>query len=127
MTPSTAPVGERTGKCLKPLSSMSNNTSPARRSAGTVSAGAVIASDTGVSGERPTARTRERRSRSVRMPSDEPRSTTTAVAPRALISRAASRIEVSGGQITAGERSRAPTGWARWFLSTSVALPWRIP
>ena len=53
--------------------------------------------ETGASGSMPAATTRVRRSRSVMIPSvASPASTTTHVAPRSAITRAASRIEVSG-------------------------------
>ena len=82
---------------------MSSSTSPPRRSAGTVYAGALIAAETGAPVSTPAATTRERRSRSVMIPSvPSPRSTTTEVAPASAIRRAASRIDVSGEQITSG-------------------------
>src|SRR5271166_5343493 len=54
---------------------------------------------------------RERRSRSVRIPRESPRSTTAAVAPAAVIRAAASRIGVSGVHTTGAPRISARTGW----------------
>ncbi len=65
-----------------PWSSISSSASVPGRSAATVHAGALITSDSGVSGPAPAATTRVRMSRSVTMPSVSPRSTTTHVTPR---------------------------------------------
>ena len=74
-------------------------------------AGAVMAAATGSSGDMPSAITRVRRSRSVRIPSPiPPPSTTTHVAPAAVIRCAASRIVVSGAQTTSGRRTSACDG-----------------
>ena len=69
-----------------------------------------MTSETGRSRSVPAATTRERRSRSVMIPSVSPASTTTHVAPRSDITRAASRIEVSGEQSTSGRRISSVTG-----------------
>ena len=68
----------------------------ARSILGTVNAGAVITADTGESTDSPPATTLDRRSLSVTMPTESPRSTTRAVAPAAVIRFAASRIDVLG-------------------------------
>ena len=73
-----------------PWSSISSSASVAVRSADTVQAGAVITSDSGVSGPAPAATTRVRMSRSVTIPRPSPSSTTTQVAPASAMRRAAS-------------------------------------
>ena len=79
----------------------------------TTNASGVITALTGAStGTSPVA-TRERRSRSVTIPSAPSGSvTTTAVVPASPISRAASRIAVSGSQTTGARRTSVPTGRA---------------
>ena len=108
--PMTRPVGEVTGKCLTPRSSMSRSTSLPGRSPGTVNAGAVMTSDTGESLDKPPATTRERRSASVTIPSEPPRSTIRAVAPAAVMRWAASRRVVPGSQMTGELRTAPRTG-----------------
>ena len=65
---------------------------------------------TGTSRSVPAATTRVRRSRSVMIPSVSPASTTTHVAPMSDITRAASRIVVSGVHNTSGRRISSVTG-----------------
>ncbi len=79
------------------------------RSAATVQAGALITSDSGVSGLAPAATTRVLMSRSVTMPSRSPRSTTVQVTPASTMRRAASCTVVAGGQISGAARTSSRT------------------
>ena len=118
MIPTTRPSADTTGKCRMPRSSMSTRTSLPERSLGTVKAGAVMTADTGESPDMPPATTLDRRSLSVTMPTDSPRSTTRAVAPASVRSRAASRTGVAGVQTTGADRMEALTGWRSWSRAT---------
>ena len=111
-TPSSVPVGDRTGKWRTLRSSISSSTSPPSRSAPTVYAGALMAADTGASTDMPPATTRVRRSRSVRIPSPpSPSSMTIDVVPACVIRCAASRMESCGPQVSTGSRMSVATGW----------------
>ena len=109
-TPSSRLPAVSTGRCRIPWSSISSSASVAVRSAATVQAGAVITSDSGVSGPAPAATTRVRMSRSVTIPRPSFSSTTTQVAPASAIWRAASCTLVAGGQTSAGALISSPTG-----------------
>ena len=89
---------------------MSAMTSATMVSAGTVITGDVSTSLMIVSGLRPSASTRERRSRSVRMPIPFARSTNKEDTRSRVISSAASRMEETIGAITGGRRTSEPTG-----------------
>ena len=84
-------------------------------------AGAVITVLTGSSTDTPAATTRERRSRSVTIPSEPRSATTTEVAPASFISRAASRIVVSGSTTTGSARISESTGWCAGSRPLGVA------
>ncbi len=66
--------------------------------------------ETGSSGLRPAAITRDRRSRSVTMPNVSPCRTRTALAPSAVIRWAAARIGSLPGHSSGGRRISAATG-----------------
>ena len=107
-TPRTRPVAETTGRWRIPRSSMSSSASAPVRSADTVTAGAVMAAATGSSADMPSAITRVRRSRSVRIPSPSRRRRRRRTSPRPRSSAAPpSRIVVSGAQTTSGRRTSA--------------------
>ena len=69
-----------------------------------------MTAETGPSGLRSAATTRERKSRSVTMPSRSPARTSTALAPAAVIRWAAARIGSLAGHTTGGVRISAATG-----------------
>jgi hypothetical protein len=100
---------------------MSSSASAPVRPAATVTAGLVITAATGSSADRPAATTRERKSRSVRIPSSSPASTTTHVTPAAVMRCAASRIVASGAQTTSGRRTSFSTGWSAGSVAGSRA------
>jgi hypothetical protein len=108
-TPRTWPAADRTGTWWMLRSSMSSRTSPASRPAGTVYAGSVMTAETGVSGLRPAATTRERKSRSVTMPSRSAVRTSTALAPSAVIRCAAARIGSPAAHSSGGVRISVAT------------------
>src|SRR5215831_934778 len=82
-------------------------------------AGAVMIAARGASGLAPAATTRERRSRSVTMPSIWPACTRTALAPSAVIRFAASRIGSLAGHNNGGARISVAT--RHWTGSTGGA------
>ena len=113
-TSSSTPIRRRpassTGRWRTPWSSISSRASVPVRSPATVQAGALITSDSGVSGAEPAATTRSLMSRSVTMPSWSPRSTTAQVTPASTIRRAASWTVVAGSQTSGAARISSRTG-----------------
>jgi len=69
-----------------------------------------MTAETGASGLTPAATTRERKSRSVTIPSPWPTRTSTALAPSAVIRWAASRIGSLAGHSSGGVRISVATG-----------------
>ena len=120
-TPMSSPALETTGTWRMPRSIISSISSSPVCSGRAVITGAVITSPTGVSSGRPAATTRERRSRSVTIPSSpSPRSTRIALTPRSSIRAAASRSDTSGSHTTG--RFWTSTRTVSWPTSRSVAL-----
>ena len=120
-TPSSSRRAEITGMCWTPLSSIVTISSATGCSASAVITGVVITSLIGVSSGNPAAIARERRSRSVTIPSSpSPRSTRIEPASSSRsIRAAASRRVRSGSQSTARSRTRLRAG--AWPASTIAA------
>ena len=113
----TIPIGApswHTGRWWTPRSIWSSVASNARVWASTVTGSGVMMVATGASGSPLTATTFARRSRSVKIPTTRPASTTTSADTRSLVMIcAASRMGVSGPTVTASRVSSSPTGVPR--------------
>jgi hypothetical protein len=112
-TPTTLPPASTTGRWFTPACSISMLASGASIWALTVFTGAVMTTLTGVSDDKPPARTFLRRSVSVTMPSPLRLRTRSAVTTSSLMSVAASRTVVAGSQNTGPRRIRDVTGTLR--------------
>ena len=117
--PTTRPPST-TGRWCTPAASISSCASAQVTSAPTTSAGYDATSATTVSAGRPSATSRERRSRSVRTPGPSRPSTSTEETRRSRISPAASRQVTDGSTISTGLLITARTGVA----CSRVPVPW---
>ena len=120
--PTTVPVPSVTGRWWIPRSSIPRSTSPTRVSADTVTIGLVTISATVASELRPAARTRERRSRSVTIPQSSPTLMRSEDTRCSVIRDATSATVASGGAVTGGRRTCAPTVASMSGISVGVRL-----